>query len=219
MLSKAELDEIFGAIRDRQFRDFVRAMAETDYRPSEVSRVTAAEVDLALGVWRFAERKTAKRTQKPRVVYLTPAMVELTERLVAERPKGPLFVGPRGESALDRHRIRCRFRRLRAKLPHLKHFVAYNLRHTYATNALVNGVGVAQVAGWSATRAPSWCRACTRTWRRRWATCVRPPGRPSAEVSEGRRAGRRGCLLASAQEGVHRLSANQTLALPAAPDP
>ena len=34
----------------------------------------------------------------------------------------------------------------RTKLPHLKHFVCYNLRHTYATDALDNGVGIAQVA-------------------------------------------------------------------------
>jgi integrase len=36
--------------------------------------------------------------------------------------------------------------RLRKKLPHLAHFVCYNLRHTFATQALLNGVGVAQVA-------------------------------------------------------------------------
>ena len=37
-------------------------------------------------------------------------------------------------------------RRLREKLPHLKGVVAYCYRHTFATEALVNGVGVAQVA-------------------------------------------------------------------------
>src|SRR5439155_15042605 len=94
----------------------------------------------------FEQHKTAKKTQRPRVVYLTPAMVELSRKLVAQYPDGPLFRGPRGKAAFTRQNIRCRFRRLRAKLPHLRHFVCYNVRHTFATRALVNGVGVAQVA-------------------------------------------------------------------------
>ncbi|MFO0849857.1 MAG: site-specific integrase [Gemmataceae bacterium] len=145
VLSPAEIGEIMAAIRDQPFRDFVRAMLETGCRPSEVARVTAAEVNLAAGVWAFAEHKTVKKTHKPRVVYLTPAMVVLSRTLIAKHPDGPLFRGPRG-AAFTRQAIRCRFRRLRAKLPHLKPFVCYNLRHTFATRALVNGVGVAQVA-------------------------------------------------------------------------
>src|SRR5919202_96589 len=73
-------------------------------------------------------------------------MVERSRRRVAPHPAGPLFRGPRGKRAFTRQNIRCRFRRLREKLPHLKHFVCYNVRHTFATQALVNGVGVAQVA-------------------------------------------------------------------------
>jgi len=146
VLTKSEIDEILSAIRDRQFREFMQAMLETGCRPSEVARVTAANVDLAMGVWAFGDHKTAKKTRKPRVVYLTPAMVELSRKLIAEYPTGPLFRGPRGKAAFTRQNIRCRFRRLREKLPHLSHFVCYNVRHTFATNALVNGVGIAQVA-------------------------------------------------------------------------
>jgi integrase len=73
-------------------------------------------------------------------------MVELTRKLAGRYPEGPLFRGPRGKAAFSRQNIRCRFRRLRKKLPHLKHFVCYNLRHTFATQDLLNGVGVAQVA-------------------------------------------------------------------------
>lgn len=146
VLTKDELAEIHGAIKDAQFREFVQAMVETGCRPSEVARVTAADVNLDLGVWAFAEHKTAKKTHKPRVVYLTPAMVELSRKLVALYPEGPLFRGPRGKAAFTRQNVRCRFKRLRKKLPHLKHFVCYNLRYTFATRALVNGVGVAQVA-------------------------------------------------------------------------
>lgn len=146
VLTRDELTEILAAIRDRQFREFMQAMIETGCRPSEVARVTAADVNLELGVWTFEQHKTAKKTQKPRVVYLTPAIVELSRKLIALYPEGPLFRGPRDKTAFTRQNIRCRFRRLRKKLPHLKHFVCYNVRHTFATQALVNGVGVAQVA-------------------------------------------------------------------------
>lgn len=146
VLSEAEVAEILAAIRDRQFREFMTAMLETGCRPSEVSRVTAAEVNLELGVWVLREHKTAKKTRRPRIVYLTPAMVDLSRRLVALFPEGPLFRGPRDKAAFTRQNIRCRFRRLREKLPHLKHFVCYNVRHTFATQALVRGVGIAQVA-------------------------------------------------------------------------
>jgi integrase len=146
VLTRDEQAEILAAIRDEPFRQFVLAMIETGCRPSEVARVTAANVDHALGVWVFEAHKTAKKTGKPRVVYLTPAALELTKRLVEKHPEGPLFRGPRGGRPFTRNNIRCRFRRLREKLPHLAHFVCYNLRHTYATQALLNGVGVAQVA-------------------------------------------------------------------------
>jgi integrase len=146
VLTPVELSEILAAIKDRQFREFMQALLETGCRPSEVARVTAANVDIALGVWGFEQHKTAQKTHNPRIVYLTPAMVELSRKLVALYPEGPLFRGPRGKAAFTRQNIRCRFRRLRKKLPHLKHFVCYSMRHTYATAALVKGVGIAQVA-------------------------------------------------------------------------
>ncbi|MBA4064779.1 MAG: site-specific integrase, partial [Isosphaera sp.] len=146
VLTRGEQAEILAAIRDEPFRQFVRAMFETGARPGEVARVTAADVNLDLGVWVFARHKTAKKTKRPRVVYLPPAVVELTRALVAKFPEGPLFRGPRGQRPFTRNNIRCRFKRLREKLPHLKHFVAYTARHTFATRALQNNVGIAQVA-------------------------------------------------------------------------
>ncbi len=146
VLTPDEQREIFAAIKDVQFRNFVRAMIETGRRPGEVAQVTAAEVDLDMGVWVLTKHKTAKKTKKPRVIYLTPAMVELSRTLIAAYPEGPIFRGPRGARPFTRNGVRCRFRRLREKLPHLKHFVAYSARHSYATHALMNGVGVAQVA-------------------------------------------------------------------------
>jgi integrase len=142
VLSREQRQEVVATIRDQAFRDFVFAMQETGCRPSEVSRVTAANVNLELNVWVFADHKTVK----PRVVYLTQAMAELSARLMAKHAEGPLFRGPRGGKPFTRNGIRCRFKRLREKLPHLKGLIAYAYRHSFATDALVNGVGIAPVA-------------------------------------------------------------------------
>jgi integrase len=146
IFTPAEQTEILAAIKDTNFRDFVFALQQTGCRPSEVARLTAANVNLDLGIWVFDQHKTAKRIQKPRVVYLNPTMLELSRKLVSERPQGPLFPSYKLGRPFTKNAIRCRFRRLRKKLPHLKHFVCYNLRHSYATDALANGVSAAQVA-------------------------------------------------------------------------
>jgi len=74
-------------------------MMETGARPGEVRKVTAAHVDLELGCGRSRSTRRSKRTGRSRVIYLTPAMVELpggwwgsTRRAVvprAEEQAGP----------------------------------------------------------------------------------------------------------------------------------
>jgi integrase len=146
ILTREEREEILFAIKDQAFCEFVKAMQETGCRPSEVARVTAADVNLDAGIWVLRDHKTARKTKRPRVVYLTPSMVELSRKLIAKHPEGPLFRTPRGNHPFSRNNIRCRFRRLREKLPQLSGVVAYSYRHTFATEALTNGVGIAQVA-------------------------------------------------------------------------
>jgi integrase/recombinase XerD len=74
--------------------------------------------------------------------------LDLTRRLMKQHPEGPLFRGPErsGGKPYTRNALRCRFRRLRKKLPHLKGVTAYTYRHSYITDALVRGVPVATVA-------------------------------------------------------------------------
>ncbi|MFO0849920.1 MAG: site-specific integrase [Gemmataceae bacterium] len=146
VLSKAERTTVLAAIRDESFRRFVHALQETGCRPSEVARLTAADVDLEAGVWTLHAHKTAKKTGKPRVVYLTPAMAELTRALAERYPTGPLFRSARTGRAFSRNAIRIRFMRLRQKFPELSGVTAYTYRHSFATDALENGVGIAQVA-------------------------------------------------------------------------
>lgn len=146
IVTPGERAEILAAVKDRNFNEFLTALYLTGCRPSEVARVTAANVNLDLGVWVFDEHKTGKKTGRPRVVYLDPGMAELSRRLVAERPEGPLFPSWKLGRPFSKNAVRVRFRRLRERLPHLAGVVAYAYRHSYASEALENGVGIAQVA-------------------------------------------------------------------------
>jgi integrase len=125
------------------FRDFLFALEQTGCRPGEVSQVTADDVDLRTGVWVLKEHKTDGKTGESRVVILTPEMVELTKRLMKERPQGPLFLNERGK-AWNRNSIRCRFRRVRKKLGLGGDLVAYLYRHAVCTDLLEAGAGLAQ---------------------------------------------------------------------------
>jgi integrase len=145
VLSADERKLILGSTKDQAFRDFLTAMLDTGCRPSEVAAVTAADVNPELGVWILKEHKTAKKTGKPRIIYLSPAMLDLSKKQIEKYPKGPLFPNTRGKP-FSRNSWRCRFKRLRKRHPCLAGVVCYSLRHTYATDALVNGVGIAQVA-------------------------------------------------------------------------
>jgi integrase len=145
ILTTNEKKEILETIRDRPFRQFVFALQKTGCRPCVVASVTPQQFDAARGLWAFGRHTTRKKTDKPRMVYLTPAMVELAKELVARYPKGPLFKDNRNHLGFTRNGIRCRFRRLRAKLPQLKGVVSYRARHTYTSEVLTAGVGIMEV--------------------------------------------------------------------------
>ncbi len=127
------------------FRDFLFALEQTGCRPGEVSKVTAADVELRTGVWKLDEHKTEEKTGEARVIILTPEMLELTQRLMKEHPEGPLFLNEDGRE-WNRNAIRCRFRRVRKKLGLGGDLVAYLYRHATATDLLESGAGVAQTA-------------------------------------------------------------------------
>ena len=125
------------------FRDFLFALENTGCRPGEVAAVHAGHVDVRTGVWILDEHKTEHATGEPRVVILTPAMVQLTRGLMAKHPEGPLFRDAKG-NPWNRNSIRCRFRRVRKKLNLGGDLVAYLYRHAVATDLLESGTGLAQ---------------------------------------------------------------------------
>jgi integrase/recombinase XerD len=145
VLTPDERKLILSATKDVAFKSFLNALFGTGCRPSEVAGVTAAQVNLDLGVWVLAQHKTAKKTGKPRVIYLSPEMLDLTKQQMAKHPTGPLFPNRLGKP-FTRNAWRCRFRRLRENHPSLAGVVCYTVRSTFATTALENGVGLAHLA-------------------------------------------------------------------------
>jgi integrase len=101
-------------VRDAEFRDLLAVCWETGCRPQEAVSVEARHADADAGYWVFPVSES-KGKQRKRIVYLTDAVLALTMRLAAARPRGPLFRNADGlpwtASALN-----CRFARLRLAL-------------------------------------------------------------------------------------------------------
>jgi integrase len=143
-LTPEQQDRILASVRRADpFWEFLFAMRHTGCRPSEISRVTAADV-AEPGLWVLDKHKTVKKTGKPRIIFLTPEMVEMTQRLVRENPEGPLFRNSRG-TPWRRSSIGHRLRKLAKKL-NMPGLCAYLWRHSFCSTGLQNGVGVAQMA-------------------------------------------------------------------------
>lgn len=65
-------------------------LRETGCRPSELARLTAADIDLANGVATLRDHKTAHTTGRPRFIFLTPVAVALLKEQAAVHPTGPV---------------------------------------------------------------------------------------------------------------------------------
>lgn len=138
--------------KDEPFRNFLTAIRNTGCRPSEVARVTASHVKGA--TWNFVKHKAnrgKKASKKTRVVYLNPAMQELSAKLVAQNPEGPLFLNSRGRR-WTKDSVGQRFESLRTRLGLPEHVIAYATgRHSWINNAMINGVPKAVVAHMAGT--------------------------------------------------------------------
>jgi integrase/recombinase XerC len=125
--------------------DFALALRETGCRPTEVRAVTAAMVDLASGTWEVPNKTRRATGKSTRTVYLSPAMVELSRRLCAAHPEGPIFRSGRGRPWTAKA-VCAAFDRLRGRLGYGPEAVAYGFRHLFITDALERGIPPATVA-------------------------------------------------------------------------
>lgn len=129
----------------RVFRQVLVALRHSGARPGEVAAVKVGDVSPDGSAWVLQEHKTAGKTGRPRVVYLSPCLATLTKILAASRKSTNLFVNARGEP-WTRNAIRCRMRQLRRALGLPPGVVAYAYRHSWTTKALTGGADIATVA-------------------------------------------------------------------------
>lgn len=142
-------------VKDAPFRDYLTTLWETGCRPQEARIVEAANFNADRGIWLF-ERKKSKGKRKRRAVYLSPVALEITERLVAKYPTGPIFRNKLGQP-WTKNALMHRFYRLRKEVDFPVH--AYAFRHGFATAALARGVDPLRVAllmGHKDTRMLEW---------------------------------------------------------------
>ena len=137
---------------DQHFRPFLIALLHTMARPQEVRALQWKHLVLTpvpmfvLNDFKAKQRRQDRKTALRRIL-LDNTMVQLLEELATKRVPSPdeyVFVDRRGR-AWTANAVRCRMRRLRAKL-HLEpdgngeNVVAYTFRHTAATRACTSGV-------------------------------------------------------------------------------
>lgn len=140
LLTAGEVRAIRDAVPDREFRDFLAALADSGCRPGEAAKVEARDVDPDAGTWTISFKGNARRT-----IYLTPALVEICRRLMVEHPAGPIFRNSAGKP-WTRGCYGDRMRALRRRLGLGEDVTTYLLRHAFATDALDRGVPDATVA-------------------------------------------------------------------------
>lgn len=123
------------------FRVFLQLLWLTGARPGEIASLQAEDIDLKQGVAVLTEHKTA-HLGKSRILFLSAEAVRIIRAM--GKTDGLIFTGENAQP-LTANAIGSRLTRLCVKAG-VKHCIAYGYRHTYATDALANGVPDAQVA-------------------------------------------------------------------------
>lgn len=141
-LSPAETKAIIGNAHG-PIRVLLWTLLQTGARPSEVRRLTWDEV--RADRWVIQQHKTAKKTRKPRVIYLTPAMQRLMAFLRKRSASSTVFVNTRG-TQWTINAIRLAIGRIREKAGLPDDVCAYMCRHTFGTRAVMNGLNSSEVA-------------------------------------------------------------------------
>lgn len=124
------------------FLDYLTVMRETGCRPQEIRTVEARHLDRANRRWIFAEKESKGKKEK-REVLLGDAAFAICCRLADKNSTGPLFRNARGKPWTN-FAVACRCKRI-AKALGFPVF-AYSVRHTFGTEAIINGADVITVA-------------------------------------------------------------------------
>jgi integrase len=143
VIEEAVYWQAVGAARG-DLRPLLVFLWNTGCRPSEAARLTAADVDWSSGTITLRRHKTRRGAKgKARVIYLSPAAVEVLSAQRDRHPAGLLFPNRRGTAWRDKALAQAVWRVSR-KIGH--RVTAYGCRHSYCTRALAKGLPDAHVA-------------------------------------------------------------------------
>lgn len=143
-----------GAVLNPQLGELLAYIEDTGCRPKEARTLEARHLDLANGVAVLDEHKTAHKTGKPRILYLTEKAAEIAGRLAAIRPAGPIFLNTKGNPWTGNALVQA-MESLRDRAGLGPEVIAYGLRHLFATTGLANGLSdtmMAELMGHADTR-------------------------------------------------------------------
>jgi integrase len=153
VLQSGEHGKLVGVAKP-YFAELLEFLHGTGCRPGEAYHATAKNYDrgkAAIVNRHDAEppdyvHKTARRTGKDRVIYLTDELRAMVERLCAKNPTGSLFRNRDGRPWTNSS-VYLMLKRLRMKLKLTDgKMIAYSYRHTFATDWLLDGGSIKVLA-------------------------------------------------------------------------
>jgi integrase len=133
-VSQRRFDEILTQIDDVSLRTYLEFIWHTGCRPQEARLISGQHYDGKRIVLPIVDSKGKRQN---RVLYLNSKAKAIVERLAKDHPKGPLFRNSRG-NAWVANAVARRVRKYGITLT--------LLRHSWVTNALMNGVDTTTVA-------------------------------------------------------------------------
>lgn len=152
VISEAAYNQALGAARG-ELRPLLAFLWHTGCRPSEACKLNAADVDWNTGTVTLRAHKTRRASKgRARVLYLSPAALEVARQQRERHPTGLLFPNRAG-GAWRTPALTQALWRISERIG--QHITAYGFRHSYATRALEKGIPDTQVAallGHSSTR-------------------------------------------------------------------
>lgn len=125
--------------------DLLDFLYMTGCRPQEARKIEARHINDDLVIFPVDE---SKGELEARVIYMIPEAKAIVERLAKENPTGVVFRNSKG-TPWTKNSIKCRLTRISKKVGF--RVIAYGARHSWATNALVDGgvdpISVAHLMG------------------------------------------------------------------------
>ncbi|MSQ95631.1 MAG: hypothetical protein EXR98_13870 [Gemmataceae bacterium] len=149
---KPDEHESMVSISKPYFAELLTFLEGTGCRPGEAYHCEPMHFDQELGAivyqWNATEgyiHKTAQKTGRDRVIFLSPDLVALVSRLCEKHPTGYLFQNRDGNQWTD-SAVYLMLKRLRKRLKLTSKMIPYSYRHTFATNWLKNGGSIKVLA-------------------------------------------------------------------------